>query len=181
METNSEFINERRKNRTRGKMINRVTGEIGFQSGLRILPHCVLRSLSLNSEFYQKIKNQKLSINTWTRHILGIHTSEHGTFEVEALSTDDDRIYIVLLSHRHPFYDLNTTDDSERRAFHEGVVSTDLGGQKEFTWGEVICRLEPSVNKDWLVIAYHRESGVPFPERTVLLRLFGHENMPDDS
>jgi hypothetical protein len=60
------------------------------------------------------------------------------------------------------------------------VISTDLAGQKEFTWGEVICRLETASNRDWLVVAYHRESGVPRPERDVLLRLCAHEVLPDE-
>ena len=162
-------------------MINRVTGEIAFRSGLHILPHCSIRSLSLDAESSLKIETQKLSLKSWKRHVLGLHASEHGMFEVEALSAEDERVYVVLLSHRHPFYEPDTPEDSDRRAFHEGVVSTDLGGQKEFTWGEVVCRLEATANKDWLVVAYHRESGVPLPERTVLLRLCAHENLPDDT
>ena len=58
-------------------------------------------------------------------------------------------------------------------------MSSDLGGQREFAWGEVLYRLEQRANKDWLVVAYTRESRVPLPEKEVLLRLFAHEKIPD--
>jgi hypothetical protein len=124
---------------------------------------------------------QSLTLKPWKQHVLGFHESEHGTFEVEARSADEERIQIVLLAHRHSFYESNTPDDAEHRAFHEGVISLDLAGQREFTWGEVLCRLEPSPNKDWLVIAYSREAKVPSPVEEVLLRLHGHENIPEDN
>jgi hypothetical protein len=57
----------------------------------------------------------------------------------------------------------------------------DLGGQKEFNWGEVICRLELPANKDWLVVAYNRQLRVPLLEKPVLLRLCVHEKMPDNT
>ena len=123
-----------------------------------------------------RVKTQKLSLQEWKRHILGTHLSEHGTFEVEALSAHDDCVHVVLLSHLHPFYEPTTPEDAERRAFHEGVVNTDLGGQKEFSWGEVICRLEQPANKDWLVVAYNREARVPFPQKETILRLYAREN-----
>jgi hypothetical protein len=162
-------------------MISRVTGEIDFRSGLHILPHCSVQSLSVSPEPSLKVETQKLSLKDWKRHLLGLHVSEHGTFEVEALSADDDCVHVVLLSHRHPFYESRTPEDAERRAFHEGVVSSDLGGQREFTWGEVIYRLEATSNKDWLVVAYNREPRVPLPGKEILLRLCAHENIPDDN
>jgi hypothetical protein len=134
--------------------------------------------LSVNAEGQPKVKTQKLSLTGWKRHVLGLHTSEHGTFEVEALSAEEG-IQVVLLAHRHAFYEQNTPDDAERRAFHEGVISSDLAGQREFTWGEVICRLERASNKDWLVIAYSREAKVPLQVKEVLLRLCAHEKMPE--
>ena len=152
-------------------MINRVTGEIDFRSGLHILPHCSVQSLAVSSEIPLKTRTQKLSLKGWKRHVLGSHSSEHGTFEVEALSADDDCVHVVLLSHQHPFYEPGTPEDAERRAFHDGVISSDLGGQREFTWGEVLCRLEMPACKDWLVVAYNRESRVPLPVKEVLLRL----------
>src|SRR6185312_4497062 len=124
-------------------MINRVTGEVSFQSGLHIVPH---RPIQLPH------KTRKLSLKNWVRHILGVQTSEHGTFEVEALSTGADCVQLVLLAHEHPFYEPNTPGDAERRVFHEGVINSDLGGQREFSWGEVVCRLDPIFNKDRLVV-----------------------------
>jgi hypothetical protein len=163
------------------QMINRATGEIDFRSGLRIIPHCSVKSLSAGSEKPLKIQTQKLPVEDWKRHVLGPHPSEHGTFEVEALSADDDCIHVVLLSHRHPFYEPGTPEDADRRAFHEGVVSSDLGGQTEFSRGEVLCRLELPANKDWLVVAYNRQSRVPLLEKPVLLHFFAHQKLPDDN
>jgi hypothetical protein len=146
-------------------MINRVTGEIDFSDGLRIVPHCTSQSLSGGFGPSLKIETHRLSHKDWKRHVLGFHKSEHGNFEVEALSAEDDCIHVVLLSHWH--------------TFHEGIVSSDLGGQREFAWGEVLCRLEQPATKDWLVVAYNRESRVPLPEKEVLLRLCAHERIPD--
>ena len=153
-------------------MINRVTGEVSFQDGFHIVPH---RSIQTSHA------TQSLSLTRWKRHILGIHPSEHGTFEVEALSKEGDRIQVVLLAHQHPFYEPSTPADADRRVFHEGVINTDLPGQREFSWGKVFCRLEAACNKDWLVIAYSRDADVPLHDRDILLRLFAHEDMPDKS
>ena len=161
-------------------MIDRVTGGVDFQSGLHILPHCSIDSLHENAQEPLKVKTRNLSLKGWKRHILGSHASEHGSFEVEALSTDDERIHVVLLSHQHAFYEQSTPDDAERRAFHEGVVSSDLAGQREFSWGEVTYRLESAFNQDWLVVAYRREAKVPLQVKEVLLRLYAHEKMPED-
>ncbi len=160
-------------------MINRATGAVVFQSGLHILPHCSVHSLSSGAQGLPKIKTQKLSLKDWRRHVLGSHNSEHGEFEVEALSVDDERIHVVLMAHRHPFYEANTPEDAERRAFHEGVISSDLAGQREFSWGEVICRLEKTANKDWLVVAYSREAKVPLPVKEVILHLYAHGDIPE--
>ena len=93
-------------------MINRVTGEIDFGDGLRIVPHCTVDSLSAAREKPVKVQTQKLSLRDWKRHILGSHPSEHGTFDVEALSADDDCIHVVLLSHQHRFYEAGTPEDA---------------------------------------------------------------------
>ena len=127
------------------------------------------------------VQTQKLTIAYWNRHVLGTHLSEHGNFEVEALSADDGCIHVALLAHQHPFYEVGTPEDAERRALHEGVVASDLGGQREFTWGEVICRLEMPAGKNWLVVAYNRQPRVPRPEKTVILRLFAHEKLPGEN
>ena len=113
-------------------MINRATGEICFPDGLHILPHCPVDSIFSNPKDRQKIETHKLSLAGWKRHVLGLHFSEHGWFEVEALSADEDRIYVVFLAHRDASYKPNTREDAERRAFHEGVIVSDLAGQKEF-------------------------------------------------
>jgi hypothetical protein len=161
-------------------MINRVTGEIDFRNGLRILPHSPVESLNSSLATVLPVKSERLLSKAWRRHVLGFHESEHGTFEVEALSAEDGCVHIVLLSHKHPFYERTTSEDAERRAFHEGVVSLDLGGQREFTWGEIMFRLEAKANQDWLIVAYNRESRVPAPPKEILLCLFGHEKPRED-
>jgi len=40
-------------------------------------------------------------------------------------------------------------------------------------------KVEPILNQDWLVVAYHRDVEIPLPDREVLLRLLAHEKMPD--
>jgi hypothetical protein len=166
-------------------MINRVTGEVGFKSGLHIVPHCVphcpVEKLTANAGAALKIRTQNLSLRGWKRHVFGFHASEHGTFEVEALSSDGDRIQIVLLAHRHPFYEPNTPEDADRRAFHDGLISSDLAGQREFDWGEVLHRLEPAPNKDWLVVAYSRGAKVPLPDRELILTMRSYENISEDN
>ncbi|MFO1513754.1 MAG: hypothetical protein U1F83_12695 [Verrucomicrobiota bacterium] len=161
-------------------MINRATGEVDFRDGLHIVPHCRVQTLIADAKVPPKIRTQKLSLPGWKRHIFGFHISEHGTFEVEALSSDEDRIQVVLLAHQHPFYESRTPEDAERRAFHEGVVSSDLAGQREFSWGEVLCRLESAANKDWLVIAYSREAKVPLGIKEVIRRLCAQDKAPQE-
>jgi hypothetical protein len=160
-------------------MINRTTGEVDFRTGLHIAPHCSLGSLVLNPELQSKIVTQNLSLTGWKRHLLGFHISDHGRFEVEALSADGERIQVVLMSHHQAFYEPFTADDADRRTFHEGVISLDLAGQREFSWGEVLCRLESAPQKDWLLVAYSREAKVPLPVRQVILQRYAYENLPE--
>ncbi len=66
------------------------------------------------------------------------------------------------------------------RAVAAGRISdSDLGGQKEFSWGEVTCHLAKRTNKDWLIVGYSREPRVPAPDKEVLLTLFAHEKPPE--
>lgn len=161
-------------------MINRATGEVSFQSGLHICPHRSVQASFTQVQDKSKIQSRKLPLKGWKRHILGFHPSDLGTFEVEALTAEEERVYLVLLSHSHSFYEKDTPGDAERRAFHEGVISSDLAGQTEFTWGEVRCRLESMFNQDWLVIAYSGGAQIPLQEKDVLLSLFAHEKTPDN-
>ena len=139
-------------------MISRITGEVKFQD-LLILPHSILPS-----ELAQKSDN--LPIPGWFAHQLGVHRSDFGAFELEVLSDAAERIQLVLLAHSHPFYERSTREDAERRVFHEGIVNSELAGQREFSWGEVLCRLDKHANKDWLVLAYNQGPHVPivFPD-----------------
>jgi hypothetical protein len=160
-------------------MISRSTGEIGFLSGLHIAPHCRIEALYSDGTAGPSVQTRPLSLEGWKRHVLGFHRAEHGVFEVEALSADQDRILVVLMTHRHPFYESDTPHDEERRVFHEGIIHTDLAGQREFTWGEVLCRWEAAANKDWLVVAYSRSAKVPFPLKDALLNLIARDDAPE--
>ena len=80
-----------------------------------------------------------------------------------------------MLAHEHPFYKQSTRGDAERRVFHEGIVSSELAGQREFSWGEVLCRLDKHANKDWLVLAYSQGPHVPIVFPAVLRHLYARQ------
>ncbi len=82
------------------------------------------------------------------------------------------------LSHRHPFYQLDTPEDAERRAYHEGVIAFDLRGQLEFPWGHVFCRLQLGPKCDWLVVVYNPFDNVPLHARAAEMFLTAHEPVP---
>ena len=86
-----------------------------------------------------------------------------------------------LLSHFHSFYRSDTPADAERRAFHEGVISADLGGQREFSWGRMYCRFNPATNKDLLIAAYAPGPHVPMPDGPLPSFLEEHEPEPADA
>jgi hypothetical protein len=153
-------------------MISYVTGEVSFLDGIHISPRRSIWLLRATERRFEK---------EMVRHILGIHPSDHGAFEVEVHTRGLDCIQLVLLAHQHPFYQPSTPRDAERRVFHEGVIGSDLAGQREFSWGKVACNWESACNKNWLGITYSRDTGVPLHEPEVLLRLFAHKDIPDES
>ena len=148
-------------------MISRSSGEVAFLD-LRIYPHAVLGPSAT-------LRTHALPVSGWSQHVLGVRRSERGIFEVEAVSDQDLRIQVVLLAHHHLFYQSDTPDDAERRVFHEGVISTDLAGQREFPWGQVFCRLDNKSNKDWLVLAYTLGPKVPVQTAAALGHLLAKE------
>jgi hypothetical protein len=117
----------------------------------------------------------------WSKYILGNHPSDHGQFEVEAVCDSSRRIETVAVAHIHSFYQQDTAGDSERHAFHEGIISTDLRGQREFSWGLALSCLDTRANKDWLVIAYTAELHVPLRRAEFLRHLYEHEPMPENT
>jgi hypothetical protein len=151
-------------------MISRSTGEVNFQD-LRILPQAVLQSSAIQ-------KSHALPLPGWIQQFLGVHDSEHGSFEVEAVSDAQQRVQMLLLAHSHPFYQPDTPDDAERHAFHEGIIDSDLSGQREFSWGAVLCRLDTKANKDRLVVAYTIGPHVPMTRDGILLHLKAREPGP---
>jgi hypothetical protein len=152
-------------------MISPVTGEVVFSDGLRFSPHEPLSE----SHIQDARSHSQLPIPGWTQHILGVHPSSHGPFEVEAVSDRDSRIQAVLVAHAHSFYQPGTPNDSERRAFHESVIGSDLHGQQEFSWGKAFCRLDIEHNKDWLVVVYTVGPQVPLHRAELLRHLREHE------
>jgi hypothetical protein len=156
-------------------MISPVTGEVLFSDGVRFSPHDPLSRRHL----HHARAHVSLPIPGWTQHFLGIHPSDRGSFEIEAVSGPESRIQAVLLAHSHSFYQPDTPNDSERRAFHQGVIAADLCGQREFSWGQAFCRLEPTPNKDWLVVVYSIGPPVPLYHAALLRHLREHEPVPD--
>jgi hypothetical protein len=144
-------------------MIAPVNGEVFFEDGLYITPHCVVGPLLKFAlpGIERSVTRALPRLAGWKQHALGVHVSEHGRFEVEVTSGSENRVFAVFLSHTHPFYEAGTAGDSERRAYHEAVIQKDLKGQREFSWGTVHCRVDVQRNHDWLVLAYTRGVLVP--------------------
>jgi hypothetical protein len=157
-------------------MISRTTGEVVLANGVIFTPQCGL----LEEHLVDLRGHQELSIPGWTLHLLGEHESDHGLFEVQAVSDPKCRIQTVLLSHLHPFYgEEETPDDGERHAFHQGVIESELGGQREFSWGEVFCRVDESSNRDWLIVAYQPGPHVPLRPPVLPRQLRARDPLPE--
>src|SRR5690349_6815539 len=106
-------------------MIIPATGEVSFLDALRITAHTLIERLLLEQP-PGSVSTQPLPVQGWNRHLLGKHESEYGMFEVEVVTGNEQRVEGVFISHIHPFYEDDTPEDSERRAFHEGVIATEL-------------------------------------------------------
>ena len=154
-------------------MILPSTGEIDFTDGLRITAHALIQPLLRNTR--RPVWSCALPVEGWNQHFLGEHPSSFGRFEVEVATGAEDRVEGVFLRHVHPFYEAATPEDSERRAFHEGVIATDLCGQREFSWGHVFCRFKREGNRDALVVIYTPFCNVPLQQREVYRVLVAHE------
>jgi len=162
-------------------MISPANGEVTFESGLRIDAHAQIGALSILLARISVLPTYRnLPIPGWRQYVLGVHRSEHGDFEVEASVSDEDRVEALFLSHRHSFYQLGTSDDAERRVYHEGIIASDLRGQKEFSWGHVFCRFNAAIRRDFLVIVYNPFVNIPLDARTIQKVLAAHEPIPSD-
>lgn len=160
-------------------MIDRASGEIHFNDSLSFAPQCLLspehlRTLGARSSSFRDLPG-------WAMHEFNDHESDRGRFEVEAVSDGSGRVQAVFLAHVHPFYQPDTPDDSERRAFHEGVISTDLGGQREFSWGQVLCRVDPKTNRDHLVVVYALGPNVPLHPTDILFEFQARADEPGNA
>lgn len=157
-------------------MITAITGEAAFSDGLQVAPHSLFSDLlKTHPGHATSVRVRELPVEGWKQLVLGIHASDKGEFEVEAAMGPEHRVEGLFLSHHHSFYEARIPADSERRAFHEGVIATDLRGQHEFSWGHVFCRLDKKTNRDWLVLIYSPFSNIPMHKREVYKILTEHE------
>lgn len=134
-------------------MIAIADGEVSFDDGLVLRAHAPIADFTAFA-----VAARSLPVHGWCQHRLGVHLSDKGAFDVEVTTGADERVEAIFLSHTHPFYEAETPNDSERRAFHEGVVAADLKGEWEFSWGQVLCRLNTDLNRDFLIVVYHKRS-----------------------
>lgn len=153
-------------------MISPATGDVDFTDGLHLRAH------QPASELFASLTSTSLPFPGWTQHELGVRCSEYGEFHVEIVCGPEKRLYLVMLSHQHAFYETNTTEDNERQVFHEGILAKDLRGQREFDWGQAFCRLDSQQNKNCLVIAYTTGPQVPL---RAACQLLGLEEVEDAS
>lgn len=151
-------------------MISRVTGEVAFLGGFRISAHGRVGPLC-GALPPPAVSRAPLPVSGWHQLRLGDRETELGRFTVEVVSDPDDRVAGVFLSHVHPFYEAHPPGDAERRVFHEGVISSELSGQREHAWGQVLCRVAPEENRDWLVVIYSPFSAVAMRDRGSLQHL----------
>ncbi len=145
-------------------MIDPRTGFLYFSDGFAIGPSTHAKDV----DTYQKVS---FKIPKWHRHLLGFHSSDHGEFEVEGVSISSGHLGVVMLRHRHAFYDIPSESDAEREAFHESVIVKDLSGQREYTWGVVNLIIDPEEKKNSIFVVYTPESVVPLYERETLKTL----------
>jgi hypothetical protein len=162
-------------------MISLLTGDVSFDDGLSIRAHASLSALRLENAglLWSSIKWRRLNVPGWSQCELGVHSSSHGEFQVEASVSDEPRVQAVFLCHCHAFYEAGTPMDGERRVYHEAIIARDLRGQQEFSWGHVFCRYEKKANRDWLVVVYNPFANVPMRERAVERLLRAHEPIPE--
>ncbi len=161
-------------------MIAPSSGEVGFAGGLRIAPHLLMFEVLSALPNTARTARKTLPIKGWSQYWLGIHASSFGTLEVETSVGPEVRVEAAFLSHHHSFYERSDQDDTERRAFHEGIISIDLRGQREFSWGHVFCTLDKGRNRSWLVVVYSPFAAVPLREQRVDMILAARGEISQD-
>lgn len=99
----------------------------------------------------------------WMVFHLGIHLSSHGNFEVEAAcaTSEEQPVFLVVLVSADPFFARPVEGDRERWVFHEGVLVRELGGQREFSWGEAFCKYSRQDRRNCLNVVYTAGPKVP--------------------
>lgn len=139
-------------------MIDQRTGAINLTNS-----HVEIEPGGLAPEIESGIEYRLLKRTPWSRAILGILSdASEGDFETELVLDPDDRIRLVLFSHEHSFY-RNVSEDSERRAYHDGLINRQLGGKTQFSWGHIVNHLDSTENRDWLIVVYAPASGIDDP------------------
>jgi hypothetical protein len=160
-------------------MISPVNGEVCFTDGLWLGAFSKLPDLL---GMLVNIAAQRESLPPWPERErlrpLGIHPSNRGEFSVYAILDAARRVKGVYLSHSHPFYEEKTPLDGERRIYHEGVIALELLGQREYPWGQVFCRFNQYLSRDWLVLIYQRDLNVPMHAAEEQRILHEHDPIP---
>ncbi|NJK92756.1 MAG: hypothetical protein HC904_13595 [Blastochloris sp.] len=146
-------------------MIDLATGQIHFQDGLVFSPHCKAPEMMSR-------KQLAFPIAGWKRFDYGDRISEYGRMEVGAVCNDDSATQLVILSHLHSYYDDQTPGDVERSLFHEYVVTNDLKGQREFSWGVIHVTTDAKNNRNWIVVVYTPGANVAQADRIEIKSLF---------
>ncbi len=151
-------------------MIDLITGEIQFQDGLVFSPHCSPPEASSDIRV-------TFPITRWNRINYGKRVSEYGLIDVGAVCNEDSAVRLVVMAHIDSSYDASSAGDSARKQFHEYIVSQDLKGQKEFSWGVVHIKDDPKSEQNWLVVVYTPGANIPIKDMEKLLDLSEHSSI----
>lgn len=151
-------------------MIDAATGTVTFSGGLVLRPLDPLRLVA-----GQVVSSRALPVTDWKLHDFASQTSEFGHFDVCIASGPDECVRVIMLTHRHDFYEAGTAADGERRVFHQGILERDLQGRRDFPWGGAFCRFDESDHRDRLIVAYTGGSPASHEITEVILNLEEYE------
>jgi hypothetical protein len=158
-------------------MLSPITGTIGFNGDFHLVPHQELTK----AHFPDALVRPFDTLSGWRYHLLGIHLSAYGPFEVEAVTNHHHRLQVVLLRcavEEVPRLKSRASIPSHRQNIHEEILATDLRGQREFPWGTVYHGDHPDLPKSWLIVAYSPGLHTPLPRFELPLHLFEHAPEP---
>jgi len=143
-------------------MICGVTGEIRF-NGLTLRRHQLIDEARVAFEalFPCEIRPDSPHPDFTTLVPARPCPSAYGNFHLECTFEPSQHLVLITVSHEHRYYEPGTPGDAERQIFHESIIAKDLGGQREFGWGEILdffCEVE---QRHHIGILYTPGPGVP--------------------